>query len=230
MVGLLPLCIFYVLSSAFKNRNTIRALKIIFSPTNLLCIIGVIPVTLYFLINDSTSMNICFRNMSLLGWSFNFIKILVLEILVFGFFIYKQIIRNVDFYILLFTSALCLILCMGNSTDFNSRVELPLNFFMTLQIMIYIGKWNKISFRTRILFLIVSLVACVTPCFEMYRTLYGIVNVPSEQYRAFTHDSIFKFKFMRENFVSDSIYTRQNPPLGFEIFRYPQSNDNKHSE
>lgn len=224
VVGLFPLAVYFVFSLS-GTHNLYQRLKSVFCLPNILSLLGILPVILYFMFNDQTTTTISFQNLGTISGIKDFILILIIEVLIFGVFIYRQIIKNVEFYILFFTTILCLFVHMGTSLDFNSRVELPLNFFMTTQIIIYISKLEKKSLLTRLFFFGISLLAVITPFLEMSRILYQSVKMPQSQYLSLEKESIFEFQTLRHNFVTDSIYNRSELPLGFELFRYPDSGD-----
>ncbi|MBD5358479.1 MAG: hypothetical protein HDR88_16085 [Bacteroides sp.] len=228
VVGLFPLALYYVISPYPDKHRKHYILKSVFCPANIISLLGILPVLLYFMFNNQTTVTISFGNLGSISRIQDFILILVVEILVFGIFIYRQIVKNIEFYILFLTTVFCLFIHMGTSRDFNSRVELPLNFFMTTQIMIYISRWGNKSLVTRLCFLGVSFLAALTPFLEMSRILYQSVKIPQSEYLSIDKESIFEFQTLRHNFVSDSIYSRSELPLGFKLFNYPDSPDKNH--
>lgn len=223
VVGLFPLALYYIIVSAWKEFGVAQRVRTLFCPANIISALAVIPVVLYMMINERTDTTVDFRILGTLDGVKDFILILTLEILVYCCFIYRQISRSIEFYILLATSVFCLFVHMGSSNDFNSRVELPLNFYLTLRIMIYISRFSEKPRLTRIAFLAISAIAVITPCLEMSRILYQTARLPQTQYLSVDEHSIFEIKTLRRNFVADSIYDRPAPPLGLPLFRYPDT-------
>lgn len=227
VVGLFPLALYYIIRRSFLAGNWRNGLKLLFSPANIISLLGALPVMFYFMFNNQTETYISF--IPLTSWSGikDFFLILILEIGVFAIFLYQQLKKNIEFHILLLTAVACLFIHMGSSIDFNSRVELPLNFFLTTQIIIYITHLKKKKLSTRLLYFTISFLAVITPFLEISRTLYQSIRVPRSQYISMEKESIFEFEVLRNNFVTDSIGNRREPPLGFRLFNYHKPSGNK---
>ncbi len=222
VVGLFPLALFYIIRTSVLSGTWSAGLKLFFTPANILSLLGALPVMIYFLLNRQTETHISFSALTTLTGVKDFFLIILIEVLVFVPFLYRQLKRNTEFYILFLTSLLCLFIHMGSYNDFNSRVELPLNFFMTTQIMIYISHFKRQRPLTRICFLMVSLLAVITPVLEMSRVIYLTIRLPRVQYFSVEKESIFEFELLRNNFVADSVITRSDPPAEIMLFNYPQ--------
>ncbi len=225
VVGLFPLALYYVIAPSAPRQTACEKLKSIFYPANIISLVAIFPVVLYFMFNNQTTTTISFQKLGTMSGIQDLILILLVEVLVFGIFIYRQLVKSIEFYILFLTAVLCLFIHMGQSLDFNSRVELPLNFYLTTQIMIYISKLGNKPLATRLCFLGVSFLAVLTPILEMSRILYQSVRIPQSEYLSIDKESIFEFQVLRHNFVTDSIYSRSALPFGFKLFNYPDPPD-----
>lgn len=202
VIGLLPLSIYYIINGAIIHKT----IAYIFNYFNIISLIGALPIGLYLLLNPSTVFQFGIGQMDFFYWFKQLFLVLTLEILLFIPFVYKYISKRPEFYILFFTSFLCLFFQMDNHYgDFNWRIEIPLNFYMTLMIAIFIGNWEKISKFYKVSFLIISLFTTITPLFEYYRITSNTLRRPASEYRSFYYSSIFETMDLRENFVNDSI-------------------------
>ncbi|MDE6558506.1 MAG: hypothetical protein K2K29_01290, partial [Muribaculaceae bacterium] len=180
----------------------------------------VIPVIAYLSLNSSISIHIGFWGLSASQWTISLILLFVLEVLIFLPFIYREIAHSPEFYILFFTAAAALIFIMGDTSDFNSRIELPLNYYITFRLIVMVSKWRQLSLTTRRLFLGVAMLAAVTPILEISRTLYMTAREPAGEYISRREPSIFRFQLLRHNFVVDSLLI--NPTATIKIFNYNQ--------
>lgn len=208
VVGLAPLALYYVVRTAVEGPSTAFKLKRLLNAPNIIAAIGVVPVALYFSLNRSTNITFGIANLPIDIWLWQLAMLLLLEILVFVPFIFKQIRKSPEFYILLATCLACLFIQMkGRYGDFNSRVELPLNYFMTLQICIFIKNWSRLKRMVRVAFLAVSLLAVVTPALETARVAGMTLIKPREKFRSHLYDTIFDIdaEYFRINFIADSV-------------------------
>lgn len=192
----------------------------IFNPFNLLALIGSIPIVLYLCLNNSVGIKFNMGQMPFFYWLGSLFLLVIFEVLVFIPFIYKQIKRSPEFYLLVLTCVMCLFIQMGNSSDFNSRVELPLNFFMTLQLAIFIGKWSSVSKIQKFLFLIISAFALVTPVLEISRVVWKTVSLHPSEYKSLSYDSVFELDVLRDNFVTDSALIDNKHNKYLWMFKY----------
>ncbi|MDE6810953.1 MAG: hypothetical protein K2J15_01235 [Muribaculaceae bacterium] len=227
VVGLFPLAVYYIGAAALRAGSVRSALAEVFAPANIIAVLAILPVIAYMSLNTKTAVHIGFWNLSPAGWIWSFILLIGLEILIFLPFIYRQIARSPEFYILFTTSVASLILIMGTTSDFNSRIELPLNYFMTLQIIIFISRWETVTRIIRFSFLAVSLLAAVTPSLEIARILYMTARKPQMEYRSFQEPTIFQFRLLRHNFVADSVLNSTETPPALTILNYPDPQDSR---
>lgn len=230
VVGLFPLALFYIFKDAIDTKSIVGSLKRIFNPINILSSVGAIPVALYFMMNSSTGISFMPLDSNTGNFLISISLLLIFEILVYIPFIYRQIKNSPEFYILLFTCFICLFIQMGpQSKDFNGRVELPLNFFMTLQIAIFIGRWKEVAKICRAIFIVTSMFAVVTPAFEFGRVFYQTLTIPKDEYRSKRVNSVFELETLRGNFVADSVLIKKEPPSGLSLFRYDENRVTKSS-
>lgn len=219
-IGLFPLGIYYILAGSFKNRKPAEIINHILSAGNIISIIATIPVILYMSLNHQTSVRIGFIDHTPTEWILAFLLITIAEILIFIPFIYKQIRKSPEFLILFFTSAIGLLFMIGETSDFNSRLELPLNYYITLQLMIYLSGWRKISSYVKSAFVIIALAASVTPLIEIQRTINMSIHLPRTTYRNASLQSIFKENPCRSNFVADSVLNDSANQSRLYLFNY----------
>lgn len=210
VVGLFPLALYYVGVQALNPKTLSGAFKVIFSPYNIIAVMGVIPLYILMRLNVNTGFSFGTGHLNFLQWLRELWWLILIEIGVFIPFIWKQVRRSAEFWILLATCVSCLLIIMGGKyADFNGRVELPLNFFMTLQIAVFLGRWKRAARSFKAAFLVVAAFAVVTPALESARLAYYTVKAPREEYRSFEVHSIFEPNRMRHNFVADSIISEK---------------------
>lgn len=210
VVGLFPLAVYYIIVSAAESGFR-KGLKIIFSPFNFLALTIAVPIGLYMTLNSSTGVTFGLDGMNSGKWVLNVLALVGLEILVFIPFIYRQIKNSAEFYLLFITCLLSLLIQMnGGYGDFNWRVELPLNYFMTLQLAIYLGKWARKTRIQKYAFSTVALIAAVTPALETARILYMTFSQPVSTYRSVRYGSAFDLDILRTNFVADSVLCKKS--------------------
>ncbi|MDE6683065.1 MAG: hypothetical protein K2J87_06520, partial [Muribaculaceae bacterium] len=113
VVGLFPLALYYIIRRSVLSRTWLKGLKSFFTPVNILSLLGALPVMLYFKFNNQTETYISFHLLTTLVGVKDFLIIILIEVLVFIPFLYKQLKYNTEFYILFFTSILCLYIHMG---------------------------------------------------------------------------------------------------------------------
>lgn len=228
VVGLFPLACFYICRDAYRAGSFINAAMRLFNPCNVLALLGSIPVIIFFSLNQTQGIRIYFWNLSVAEWLWQLILLLCAELLVFIPFIYRQIRRSPEFYILLVTNVVGLIFVMGDTGDFNSRIELPLNFFLALQLTIFISRWQHIKLGIRRWFLIVAALAVVTPAIEIARTIAMSILKPASEYQSLSVDTIFEVPELRSNFVADSALNNPDNDTRLRLFRF-QTSDHTHS-
>ena len=218
-VGLFPLSLYYVFCRLKGCRSEYKGFFELFNPFNILAVVGVMPVCSYFLLNSSTDTGLRVSEIMNASGMLQILLLLTLEILVFIPFIYGQIKKSPEFYILLSTCILCLFIKMGHSLDFNGRVELPLNFYMTLQIAVFLRDWKTKTKICRCSFIIISAFSLVTPVLETARIVWQTIRQPASEYRSIRYDSTFDMDVLRGNFVADSIVSAESRPK-IRMLRY----------
>ncbi|MCM1336876.1 MAG: hypothetical protein NC187_06660 [Candidatus Amulumruptor caecigallinarius] len=222
-VGLFPLCIYSLFNNVLSRQGEGVFSKIskMLTPANIYSVIAVIPVAAYFAINtQSGAFHLAGTLYGHSPWIFAAMNI-ALEIAIFLPFIFQQVKRDKTFYILLFTSTILIFIQMGDSFDFSSRTELPLNYFITYQVMRYVSNWRTHRPVYRVAFIIVLTATMMAPLSEMWRTAAMCESLPRAYWRVHAYDTIFDTTVCRDNFVADNTLPRDTP-LGF-IFRTPVS-------
>lgn len=223
VVGLLPLVVYYQILSIRHCRSIRETLKELFNFYNILSLLGLLPVVLYFMLSPARQFSCGIANMPILQWINGVGLLLCIEILVFIPFIFDQVKKNEEFYILLTTCVGCLFIQLGGGYgDFNWRIEIPFNYFMALQIAVFLNKWKKTTLVRRLAFILIAVLASVTPLFEEARILYMTYSQPIENYRSITFSTAFEFEDCRTNFVADSVLTNETKKPYLMIFRYEQ--------
>lgn len=220
VIGLLPLAVYYTFSHWNVSKSLSQNMRVLFSMQNVAAVLGVIPVLLYLMLNKSSQIEIGFGCMSIKEYSYSLFLLLILEIGVWMPFIFRRIKNNIAFYLLLVT-CMAIFIKAGDSLDFSSRVELPLIFFMTLQIAIYLNKWNTLSKLNKRIFIFVFVCSAITPTFEILRSVYATIVMPVKSYRSDMYKSSFELDILRNNFIADSMLNSDIRPIEMEIFSWP---------
>ncbi|MCH5325727.1 MAG: hypothetical protein J1E29_00825 [Duncaniella sp.] len=224
VIGLFPLALYYLLDDARHSKSFLQSLKTILNPYNILAILGAIPIGLFLLMNRNIGLSFGIGGMPFTVWLSQVVLLFSIEILVFLPFIYRQIKKSPEFYVLIASNILLLFVQQESKYgDFNCRVELPLNYFLTVQIAIFLGRWEAMSRRCRTAFLTISLFAIVTPATEIGRILIQTVRKPAAEYRSILYPTVFELDVLRNNFVADSVLCPGCRPPGMSLFRYPDS-------
>lgn len=221
-VGLFPLALFYQIQKGILHLSAKEFFKSLFNWVNIISLLGAIPVILFFSLNSSTGFSFGISDLSVSEFAFQLIWLLFIEVLIFIPFIFNNIKRSPEFFILFLSCFLFLFIQMGNEYgDFNGRVELPLNYFLTFQLILFLKNWMQVKRYIKLCFLLISSFAIVTPGLEISRILYQTIRKPHMEYRSHKYETVFQIDRLRQNFVADSILYPPNYKYPLYILNLP---------
>lgn len=214
MMGLFPLVVYYIVASAREAANLRKCIGAILSPVNIVSLIVAVPLLMFLAGNAAVADGGFVSVRDLPDIAVNFFWVFVLEIGLFIPFIWKHL-RDKG-QLLALVAGLVVYSLYRMSEDFQSRASIPLCLLVMVGVCRYLKNF-RFSFNvSKVCFIIVALLACVTPCLELGRGLHRTLRSDPEKFRAFNVKSIYDVTVCRENFIT--------PRTDIPIFRAASEN------
>lgn len=207
-VGLFPLVAWNLWREVSACHGLRARLLTVFTPVNIASVIIIIPVCVFYSINNSAGHiqwypagegPVVIQRIKMI------VHILLLILLQMGVwipFIWKRVRHSMDFWLLFLTSCCAMFIQVGYSADFGTRVQLAMQTYLTLQIAISVENFRLFARPMRVAFVTVGLLCVSGTAWELVRRVYFTFQTPYAEWEANQMPNIFVMNRCTYNFTA----------------------------